>query len=34
MALGIGLVGAAAIEVIWWVQRAILGERRRLWDTE
>jgi cation-transporting ATPase E len=31
MALGIGLVGAAAIEVIWWVQGAILGERRRLW---
>jgi cation-transporting ATPase E len=31
MALGIGLVGAAAIEVIWWVQGRILGERRRLW---
>jgi cation-transporting P-type ATPase E len=31
MALGIGLVGAAAIEVIWWVQERILGERRRLW---
>ena len=31
MALGIGLIGAAAIEVIWWVQGAILGERRRLW---
>ncbi len=31
MALGIGLVGAAVIEVIWWVQGAILGERRRLW---
>ena len=28
MALVIGLVGAAAIEVIWWVQGAILGERR------
>jgi cation-transporting ATPase E len=32
MALGIGLVGAAAIEVIWWVQGRILGERRRLWN--
>jgi cation-transporting ATPase E len=31
MALGIGLVGAAAVEVIWWVQGALLGERRRLW---
>jgi cation-transporting P-type ATPase E len=31
MALGIGLVGAAAIEVIWWVQGRVLGERRRLW---
>jgi cation-transporting ATPase E len=31
MGLGIGLVGAAAIEVIWWVQGRILGERRRLW---
>jgi cation-transporting ATPase E len=31
MALGIGLVGAAAIELIWWVQGRILGEQRRLW---
>jgi cation-transporting ATPase E len=31
MALGIGLMGAAAIEVIWWVQGRFLGERRRLW---
>jgi cation-transporting P-type ATPase E len=30
-ALGIGLAGAAAIEVIWWIQGRILGERRRLW---
>jgi cation-transporting P-type ATPase E len=30
----IGLVGAAAIEVIWWVQGAVLGERRRLWRSE
>ena len=34
MALIIGLIGAAAIEVIWWVQGAILGERRRLWRSE
>jgi cation-transporting ATPase E len=31
MALGIGLVGVAAIEAIWWVQGRLLGERRRLW---
>ena len=31
IALGIGLLGALAVEVIWWVQGAILGERRRLW---
>ncbi|HEX4587157.1 MAG TPA: HAD-IC family P-type ATPase [Mycobacterium sp.] len=31
MALGVGLVGAGAIEVIWWVQGRILGERRHLW---
>jgi cation-transporting ATPase E len=31
MALGIGLLGAVAVEVIWWVQGAVLGERRRLW---
>jgi cation-transporting P-type ATPase E len=31
-ALGIGLVGAAIIEAIWWVQGRILGERRRLWE--
>lgn len=31
MALGIGLAGAAAIEVIWWVQGRVLGEQRRLW---
>ncbi len=31
MALGVGLVGAAAIEAIWWVQGRILGEPRRLW---
>jgi cation-transporting P-type ATPase E len=31
MALGIGVVGAAVIEVSWWVQGALLGEPRRLW---
>ncbi|GAB3243101.1 cation-translocating P-type ATPase [Mycolicibacterium hippocampi] len=30
-ALGIGLLGALAVEVIWWVQGAALGERRKLW---
>lgn len=34
IALIIGLVAAVAIEVIWWVQGAILGERRRLWRSE
>ena len=33
-ALAIGAVAAAAIEVIWWVQGAVLGERRRLWRGE
>lgn len=31
IALLIGLVGAALIEVSWWVQGALLGERRQLW---
>jgi cation-transporting ATPase E len=31
LALIIGLVGAAAIEAIWWVQGRILGEPRRVW---
>jgi cation-transporting ATPase E len=30
-ALAIGLVGAGIIEVLWWVQGVVLGERRRLW---
>ncbi|WP_348733419.1 HAD-IC family P-type ATPase [uncultured Mycolicibacterium sp.] len=30
-ALGIGLLGAIAVEVIWWLQGALLGEQRRLW---
>ncbi|OBK77452.1 magnesium-transporting ATPase [Mycobacterium sp. 1164985.4] len=34
IAMGIGVVAAAAIEVIWWVQGAVLGERRRLWRSE
>ncbi len=32
MALGIGIIGAAVIEVLWWVQGAPMGERRRLWS--
>jgi cation-transporting ATPase E len=31
VALGIGLIGALLIELLWWVQGAVLGERRRLW---
>jgi cation-transporting ATPase E len=31
LALIIGLVGAGAIEAIWWVQGRILGEPRRVW---
>jgi cation-transporting ATPase E len=31
MALGIGIVAAGLIEVIWWVQGSVVGERRRLW---
>jgi cation-transporting ATPase E len=30
-ALGIGLAGAVVIEVLWWIQGSVLGERRRLW---
>ncbi|WP_113963628.1 cation-translocating P-type ATPase [Mycobacterium shimoidei] len=30
-AVGLGILGAAAIEALWWVQGRILGERRRLW---
>ena len=30
-ALGIGLLGAIAVEVIWWLHGALLGEQRRLW---
>lgn len=31
VALGIGLVGAALIEVLWWAQGRVLGEKRQLW---
>lgn len=29
--LAIGLAGAAAVEASWWIQGAVLGERRRIW---
>jgi cation-transporting P-type ATPase E len=32
MALAIGAVGAVFVEVIWWIQGAVLGEPRRLWS--
>ena len=31
MALGIGALGALAVELLWWVQGRVLGETRRLW---
>lgn len=34
VAVGIGLVGAGAIEVLWWLQGRWLGEPRRLWRTD
>ena len=30
-AVTIGLFGAAAVEVSWWVQGRVIGDRRRLW---
>ena len=30
-ALGIGLIGAAIIEALWWIEGALSGERRCLW---
>ncbi|OBK74927.1 cation-translocating P-type ATPase [Mycobacterium sp. 1274761.0] len=30
-ALAIGVAGAALIEAAWWVQGAVIGDRRRLW---
>ncbi|ORW98352.1 magnesium-transporting ATPase [Mycolicibacter terrae] len=31
LALGIGALGAAAIEAMWWARGAIIGERPKLW---
>ncbi|MEB3050382.1 HAD-IC family P-type ATPase [Mycolicibacter sp. MYC123] len=31
MALGIGVLGAAVIEAMWWVRGVMLGERPKLW---
>lgn len=31
MALGIGLLGAAAIEATWWIRSLALGEKPRIW---
>lgn len=31
MAVGIGLLGAAAVEMVWWIQGVVLGDHRRLW---
>ena len=31
LALGIGVLGAAAIEALWWMQGVVLGEPRELW---
>jgi cation-transporting ATPase E len=33
-ALAIGVVAAALIEVLWWMQGAVIGEKRRLWRSE
>lgn len=30
-ALGIGVFGAGTIEALWWLEGAVLGERRKLW---
>lgn len=30
-AMGIGVIGAAAVEAVWWIQGFVLGERRQLW---
>jgi cation-transporting P-type ATPase E len=34
MAVGVGVVAAGLIEVAWWVQGSVLGEKRRLWRTD
>lgn len=31
LAVGIGVLGAAAIEALWWMRARLLGERPRLW---
>ena len=31
LALGIGLVAAAVIEVLWWIEGRVSGEPRKLW---
>jgi cation-transporting ATPase E len=31
IAIVIGVAGAVAIEVLWWMQGRFLGESRRLW---
>jgi len=31
MALGIGALGAAVIEAVWWIRAKLLGEQPRLW---
>jgi cation-transporting ATPase E len=33
-AMAIGVLAAALIEVLWWVQGAVIGEKRRLWRSE
>jgi cation-transporting ATPase E len=33
-ALVIGVLGALVIEVLWWLQGRILGERRRFWKSD
>jgi cation-transporting ATPase E len=30
-ALGIGVLGATAIEAIWWIRARMLGVQPRLW---
>jgi cation-transporting ATPase E len=30
-ALGIGLLGVAAVEAVWWIRARVLGVQPRLW---
>ncbi len=32
-ALGIGVLGAVAIEAMWWIRARMLGVQPRLWRT-